>query len=284
MRRTLGTLLLAVTALGVCGAGPAVAATTAAPASAEAETMTVLAGRSSVFSDATASAGKGRVLVTNGATSTALQSGTSAGRLLLRLRGDQAAGAPQAVVAVDGRQVAVLSVTARSWTEYAVAGAWAAGRHTVVVRFPNDARTATADRNLRLDRVRFAPAVVPVVDDAYEARVVQLVNAARSAHGLRPLAVSSCADRYAEAWGVHLAALRTLVHRADLGSLLSACGASRVGENIAYGGVTADQLVQMWLDSPGHRANILGDYTHVGTGATRAADGTVFAAQNFLKL
>ncbi len=284
MRRTLG-ILLAVTVAGLTLAAPASAVPVPASVEAEAGTVRVLSGRSSVYADPAASAGRARVMVTNGTVSAVVGAGSTADRLLLRLRGDQAAGAPRAVVTVDGRQVGVLSVASRTWTEHAVAGSWAPGAHTVTVRFPNDARTATADRNLRLDRFRFVAApAAPAVDDAYEARVVQLVNAARTSHGLRPLAVSACADRYAEAWGAHLAVLRTLVHRTDLAALLSTCGGSRVGENIAYGGITADRLVQMWLDSPGHRANILGDYTHVGTGATRAADGTVFAAQNFLRL
>lgn len=278
--------LLAATALGLAalGAAPASAATTT-QAPVEAEVMSTLAGRTTVFSDLAASAGRGRVMVTNGTTSTVLRTATTANRLLLRLRGDQAGGAPRAVVVVDGRQVADLSVASRTWTEYSVAGSWATGAHTVQVRFVNDARTATADRNLRLDRLRFATVTAPALDDAYETRVVQLVNAARTSRGLRPLAVSSCADRYAEGWATHLAGVRTLVHRSDLGAMLGACGASMVGENIAYGGVTADALVQMWMGSTGHRENILNpSYTHVGTGATRTSDGTVWAAQNFLRV
>lgn len=266
----------------VVGAAPAAAATTT-QTPVEAEVMSTVAGRAPVFSDATASAGRGRVMVTNGTTSTVLRAATTANRLLLRLRGDQAGGAPRAVVVVDGRQVADLQVSNRTWSEFRVAGSWAAGGHTVQVRFVNDARSATADRNLRVDRLRFATVTAPALDDAYEARVVQLVNAARAAHGLRPLAVSSCADRYAEAWATHLAGVRRFVHRTDLAALLSACSASSVGENIAYGAVSADRLVQMWLDSPGHRANILGSWTHLGTGAVRTADGTVWAAQNFLR-
>ncbi len=139
-----------------------------------------------------------------------------------------------------------------------------------------------------------APAAVPAapaadrtaspLDDAYEAQVVRLVNAERTSRGLRPLAVSPCADGFAEEWALHLSGLRTLVHRTDLGSLLSACSASGVAENIAYGRVTPEQLVGMWMGSAGHRANILdAGYTHVGTGTTRTADGTVWAAQNFLR-
>ena len=288
LRTLVATCVLGLAAT-VAGAAPASAAVTGSPV--EAEAMTTVAGRTALFSDAAASGRRGRVLVTNGAVRAVLRPTATAGRLVLRVRGDQAAGAPRAVVLVDGRQVSSVLVSSRTWVDHVVTGRWAPGAHTVVVRFVNDHRTATgADRNLRLDRVRFDAAPVTAtatstLDDAYEARVVQLVNAERTSRGLRPVAVSACADRYAEAWGVHLAGVRTLVHRSDLGSMLGACSASAVAENIAYGAVSADQLVGMWMASEGHRTNILNPaYTHVGTGATRTADGTVWSAQNFLRL
>jgi len=37
-------------------------------------------------------------------------------------------------------------------------------------------------------------------------------------------------------------------------------------ENIAYGAKTPQQVVQMWLKSPGHRKNLLGDFTDIGVG------------------
>ena len=129
-----------------------------------------------------------------------------------------------------------------------------------------------------------APAPVPL-DDAYEARIVQLVNAHRAAAGLGPLAVSACADRFAEDWSATMARTGAFAHRSDLGSLLSSCSASLVGENIAYGNLTADEMMRMWMDSPGHRANILSTrYTHVGVGAATTAAGRVYGTQNFLRL
>ncbi|HCF82769.1 MAG TPA: serine protease, partial [Ruminococcaceae bacterium] len=39
------------------------------------------------------------------------------------------------------------------------------------------------------------------------------------------------------------------------------------GENIAYGYRTPAEVVEGWLNSPGHRANILtGSFTHIGVG------------------
>ena len=39
------------------------------------------------------------------------------------------------------------------------------------------------------------------------------------------------------------------------------------GENIAMGQRTPQEVVNAWMNSPGHRANILnGDFTHIGVG------------------
>jgi uncharacterized protein YkwD len=48
---------------------------------------------------------------------------------------------------------------------------------------------------------------------------------------------------------------------------------SYVGENIAAGYSSPESLVQGWMNSPGHKANILGaDYTEIGIGYAFGAD------------
>lgn len=47
-----------------------------------------------------------------------------------------------------------------------------------------------------------------------------------------------------------------------------------VGENIAMGHQTPKQVVNAWMNSSGHRANILGSYSHLGVGITRGGSGT----------
>jgi uncharacterized protein YkwD len=44
-------------------------------------------------------------------------------------------------------------------------------------------------------------------------------------------------------------------------------GFSLVAENLAYGGYEASSFIDLWMSSPGHRANILnGELTHIGIG------------------
>ncbi len=120
---------------------------------------------------------------------------------------------------------------------------------------------------------------------AYDARVVTLVNAARRAAGRKPLALSACADRYADQWSAHMASTGAFAHRTDLRRVMTTCAARGVGENIAYGNLTADQLMALWMGSPGHRANILDPtYTHLGVGTSLTSAGRVYGTQNFLRL
>ena len=54
------------------------------------------------------------------------------------------------------------------------------------------------------------------------------------------------------------------------------------GENIAFGYTTAASVMQAWMNSPGHRANILNpDFTQIGVGAATSAAGYLFWTQEF---
>ena len=133
-----------------------------------------------------------------------------------------------------------------------------------------------------------APVVVaPVVvapEPTYESRVLAASNVERVRAGLRPLTESSCATGYAERWAGVLAQAGALSHQ-SLSRVLTGCSASSVGENVAYGNVTPEQMVGMWMASPGHRANLLNaGYTHLGVGALTQADGRTYGVQVFLRL
>ena len=54
-----------------------------------------------------------------------------------------------------------------------------------------------------------------------------------------------------------------------------------VAENIAMGQPDSQDVVQCWMNSPGHRANILGGYTRIGVAAYRTPSGTIYWCQQF---
>jgi uncharacterized protein YkwD len=51
-------------------------------------------------------------------------------------------------------------------------------------------------------------------------------------------------------------------------NIMSVLSAKKVGENVAYNYKTSEAAVKAWLDSPGHKENIEGDYTHFGLSVT----------------
>tara|TARA_B100000795_G_scaffold112494_1_gene83341 strand:- start:59453 stop:59956 length:504 start_codon:yes stop_codon:yes gene_type:complete len=60
-------------------------------------------------------------------------------------------------------------------------------------------------------------------------------------------------------------------------------GAEKVGENVAFGYSDAHSVVTAWLNSPGHRRTIEGNYTHSGFGIIPNNQGTYYFTQLFYK-
>jgi len=59
---------------------------------------------------------------------------------------------------------------------------------------------------------------------------------------------------------------------------------SSFGENIAYGQKTPQEVVTAWMNSPGHKANILNkDYTNIGAGIKKDANGRIYWVHMFSK-
>jgi len=46
--------------------------------------------------------------------------------------------------------------------------------------------------------------------------------------------------------------------------IMAVLGASKVNENVAYNFSSAASVLHAWLESPGHKANIEGNFTHFG--------------------
>ncbi|KUF18360.1 CAP domain-containing protein [Streptomyces silvensis] len=105
------------------------------------------------------------------------------------------------------------------------------------------------------------------------AGVLTLTNGHRTAAGLRPLAPDARLAAAAQAHSADMVARGFYSHTAPDGSepwhRAAAAGSTQrtVGENIACGQRSAAEVVQGWMDSPGHRANILKPaFTHLGVG------------------
>lgn len=120
--------------------------------------------------------------------------------------------------------------------------------------------------------------------DRYEDRIVYWTNRKRKRHGLRPVRKGPCPDRFAELWSGHLAATGRFQHQ-DVSRMFTCGDWVRIaGENLARGTLSPRQVVNAWMRSPGHRANVLKrGYVRMGVGSYRSlADGRMYTVQTFL--
>ena len=119
-------------------------------------------------------------------------------------------------------------------------------------------------------------------------QVVNLVNSERAAQGLMALQKDSRLAALAQQKAEDMAKSQYFSHTSPTyGSafdMLKAAGYSykTAGENIAMGQKSAASVMDGWMHSSGHRANILkSDYTKIGVGYAKASDGTTCWVQIF---
>jgi uncharacterized protein YkwD len=67
-------------------------------------------------------------------------------------------------------------------------------------------------------------------------------------------------------------------------NIIRVLGAVKVNENVAYNFVTAQSVLAAWLNSPGHKANIEGDFSHFGISVTESPQtGKKYYTNIFIK-
>ncbi|MFF6883204.1 CAP domain-containing protein [Streptomyces sp. NPDC012421] len=117
-------------------------------------------------------------------------------------------------------------------------------------------------------------------------QVISLVNAERAKAGCGPLTANATLARSAQGHSADMAARDFFDHTNPdgdgPGERVTAAGYpwSTYGENIAMGQTTAEQVMEGWMNSPGHRANILNcDFKEIGVGVH--TDGGPYWTQVF---
>jgi uncharacterized protein YkwD len=111
--------------------------------------------------------------------------------------------------------------------------------------------------------------------EAFELRVLELTNEFRAENGLAPLSNSPALNAAAEDWSRQMAEDDFFAHSTP--SQVEGFGYDwqHWGENIAGGHLSPEAVVQAWIDSPGHRANLLNEsYEEIGIGYHHLADDT----------
>ena len=127
---------------------------------------------------------------------------------------------------------------------------------------------------------------IPTQDNikAYEQEVIRLVNKERTKQGLKELQYDWELARVARYKSEDMRDQNYFSHNSPIyGSpfdMIKNFGISykAAAENIAKGQTTPEQVVQSWMNSSGHRANILSTkYTHIGVGY--AKEGHIWTQQ-----
>ena len=107
------------------------------------------------------------------------------------------------------------------------------------------------------------PAAADPIADNLVAQVVATTNTERANLGLTPLVEHPLLDGVAQAYAGVLAEGACFGHECgEVPELAGRVGAvdyrwQRLGENIAAGQSTSDEVVRDWMSSPAHRANLL---------------------------
>ncbi len=119
-------------------------------------------------------------------------------------------------------------------------------------------------------------------EQKYAQQAFTATNANRTQHGLRALRANDCL-RHAAVRQARLMAQQEQMFHQDLGRVLQDCGLSTAGENVAYGYPSGRSVVvDGWMNSEGHRANILSPaFRLMGIGARKGHNGRWYVAQVF---
>lgn len=99
--------------------------------------------------------------------------------------------------------------------------------------------------------------------EEYRDEVFRLVNEAREAEGLEPFVSHSTAMEFAQIRAEEIS--EKFSHTRPDGSVMT-YSHYNFAENIAKGGRTPEDAVNSWLNSSGHRAAIMADYSNYGNG------------------
>jgi uncharacterized protein YkwD len=134
------------------------------------------------------------------------------------------------------------------------------------------AQPAKAENQKVRQFIEKVPVVRRMIGSSEENEVVRLVNIERQRAGLRPLNVSERLMVDARSWSNTQASRSRMYH-------------SKMGyrENVAMGQRTPNEVVRVWMNSPGHRRNIMSpSISTIGVGLAYSSGGRPYWTQTFM--
>lgn len=121
-----------------------------------------------------------------------------------------------------------------------------------------------------------------------ELETMKLINEYRVSIGLNALEKINHISHKSEEHDFYMIDTKVVSHDGFVSrseNIMKALGAKTVGENIAYNYNTPQAALTAWLNSPGHKANIEGNFTHFGIAIKQdAATGKKYYTNIFAKI
>lgn len=123
-----------------------------------------------------------------------------------------------------------------------------------------------------------------------ESEVIRLVNNERERMGISPLRENSDLSRVARIKSEDFINNNYFTHNSPIyGTPFEMLNNFKIpftaaAENIASGQKTPTEVMQTWMNSPGHRSNILNEtFNQIGVGVARDNSGTLYWTQLFIR-
>lgn len=160
---------------------------------------------------------------------------------------------------------------------------------TTIVKTPTQTITKPTQTQTTVPTTTSAPTTDKTVVSNVQ-QVVDLVNAERAKVGLAPLKLNTSLANVAKVKAEDMRDNNYFSHNSpQYGSpfdMMKSFGIqySYAGENIAAGQKTPEEVMKSWMNSPGHKANILNkNFTEIGVGLAKGGSYGTYWVQQFIK-
>lgn len=144
---------------------------------------------------------------------------------------------------------------------------------------------ATSCSKENVDDTELGNIIIPEAK-TIEIEIMELINAYRIENGLNALSNHGLIKSQTYSHSDYMAETDNISHLnfySRKNFLVNNAGANIVTENVAYGYSSAETVVNAWINSEGHRINMLGDYTNFDVSAEQNDEGKWYFTNIFMK-
>lgn len=158
----------------------------------------------------------------------------------------------------------------------------ASGKHTAKTGKTTEPATTAASASATPSSAKVSANIAP----GFEEQILILINKHRKKKGLAPLTANFVITSVARQHSLEMATGKMPFGHSGMDARFSYIktrvkGVMSLAENVAYGSRTAEEVVTGWLNSPGHKKNIEGNYRLTGIGVARNVKSQLYFTQLF---